>query len=489
MTFTLRPYQIEFIERIRTALATHKRIIACAATGSGKSKVFISIANQAFDKKRTVLVLSESDKIYKQLAEELPHHTININAGVKLHGIEQCRLYLAMAQTLTRRPGLITQFAFLNSNLLIIADEAHMGTMTGILHQLPSAYLIGFTATPDARSAKHLPIIYKDCVIGPQPEELVSAGFLSPYRHFARIVANMDTLKLKNGEFTEESQEATFTKLNVMEGLVSDLSSVPYNYAMVFCASIKQCATVAAFLSSRNITCTVYHSKLQKGEASYNLQQFTSGAIKVCVSVGALTKGFDHPPVDLVILHRATTSTPLYCQMIGRGSRIAHGKAHFTVLDYGANFTRHGLWDSDFEWHKRWKTIRKKKDGVAPVKDCPICMRLCPPAATSCPECGYIFQKSIEEKEKETKLIEVTEAINKLRGRHISTLQPNELAIYVRHRNKSKFGARIAKSQEQKNPGWLEQYAKEMGYADGWVYHAKKLITDEPIDFQDIIIR
>ena len=79
MSFTLYPHQAQLIADIQMSLHINTQIIACAATGMGKTKIAITICNAALTKGRSVLVITESDKIYKQFDAEIPH-TININA-------------------------------------------------------------------------------------------------------------------------------------------------------------------------------------------------------------------------------------------------------------------------------------------------------------------------------------------------------------------------------------------------------------------------
>jgi len=494
MSFTLRPYQQKFADQIVKLLGSLKQIVACAATGSGKTKTFIYLANRAHSKGFTVLILTEASKIYRQLTGEIPD-TGNIEASVKDGFIQPGNVYVGMAQTLARRPKMIAQFQQIAAvgKLLIINDEAHIGTPTKLLQQfIPGAMLIGFTATPDFKFAKHLPLLYQGIVIGPQPDELITDGFLCPYQHFARVSANLDDLKIKNGEFTEESQQAVFESRKVYDGLITDLSTMPYRKAVIFTSSIKHCDDTFNELHAAGITCIRVHSKVHAAEQSYDMAQFIDGPINICVSVGILTKGWDFPAIDLVILQRATTSRPLYLQMIGRGSRTSPGKSTFTVLDYGGNYTRHGLWDAAVDWGKLWNTAPKKKDGVAPVKNCPECDYINPVSVTVCRNCGYNWQplEPTREDQEQTKLIELTAAYRTLIGRKISSLQPHELAMYARLKNKKPFAARVAKAiTQQVNPEYLEQYGAAMGYNSGWLWHATPKAGAEKIEFTDITLR
>lgn len=476
----LRPYQQNFADNIRKSLAKSNRIIACAATGSGKTKTFIWITKEAISKGRTVLIISESTKIYKQISNEVGK-CHNIGDGIKELYVHPNHVYVAMAQTLAKREAIIKQFKALGNDLLIINDEAHIGTATKLLNQLPDAYLIGFTATPDFKFAKHLPEIYNDIVVGPQPQELIEMGFLSPYYHYERKVANLSALKKSGSDYSEISQEQAFEKKEVFEGLLDDLLKFQFKKAIVFCASIKHAKYVSEQLRSFGYKVAEVHSK--NSNSDYQLFQFTNGDIKICVSVGILTKGYDFPDIDLIILQRATISLPLYCQMIGRGSRTANGKDRFTVLDYGGNASRLNLWNFEHDWSKKWNSAPKRKsDGVAPVKMCPVCGYMMQTTIMVCPGCNHQMEK-LPPTQKETELIEVTEKFNLLRGRKISSLTPAELALYVKITNKKPFAKRIAMAKGEE---FLTEYAKEVKWKYGWWNH---IIADPLLPFTDITVR
>jgi len=491
LAFQLREYQQKFADAIVTNIAKYQKVIACAATGSGKTKTFIYLASRAKSKGKTVLILTESSKIFEQLINEL--HAGNIDASKKDTTILPGQIYIAMAQTLARRPKMVESFAVLGKDLLIINDEAHIGTATKLLLNFPDAYLIGFTATPDWKTAKHLPILYNACVVGPQPDELVQSGYLVSYQHFARVLADLSDLAIKNGEFTEESQEKVFESRKVYDGLIADLQTVPYRKALVFCASIKHCQYVSEQLGKAGILNIQIHSKRDRGEQSFDMARYKdiNSSINVCVSVGVLTKGWDYPPLDLVILNRATTSLPLYMQMIGRGSRTYSGKQVFTVLDYGGNYERHGLWDAEVDWQKKWQASKKKKkEGVAPIKLCPQCEFINPVSVAICKNCGFEFPApEITPDDAETKLIEITAAYRNLIGLRISQLNPQQLSLYAKFKNKKAFAIRVARSKEQDCPGYLLQFAVFMGYKPGWTHYQSQQLPSDKIPFTDIILK
>ena len=251
---------------------------------------------------------------------------------------------------------------------------------------------------------------------------------------------------------------------------------------MIYCASIKHCIDVVGKLRSIGYDVSEVHSKNPK--ADWELFQFTNGANNVCVSVGSLTKGFDEPAIDLIILNRATSSLSLYNQMCGRGSRLLIGKTKFTVLDYGGNGSRFNLWTYTQPWAELWNKPPKKV-GAAPIKCCPNCGYMLAPSLAICPECKYEFplkEKDVEDKP-DTQLVELTAAFNNLRGKKISTLSPPELLIYANTTGQKTFAKRVARS---KGELYLTAYASQCKWKYGWWNH---IIADTEITFNDITIR
>jgi len=71
--------------------------------------------------------------------------------------------------------------------------------------------------------------------------------------------------------------------------------------------------------------------------------------------------------------------------MVGRGFRLAPGKADCLVLDFGGNVLRHGPVDA----------LRVEEPaagtGEAPAKECPECHAVIAAGYARCPECGHEF--------------------------------------------------------------------------------------------------
>ncbi|QQT44871.1 Predicted HKD family nuclease [Sphingobacterium multivorum] len=487
----LYDWQEDLISRIVKSLRENQSIIAHAPTGGGKSVIISNIANRGIAKGNTVLVLSETRKIYDQLVDECSG--IEINSKVKHRSISLGKCYVGMIQTLQRRPLILEQLKALGRKLIVMVDECHIRNGYDTLIELREAgvYIIGFTATPFCKFSPHLPEIYNDLVEGPQVDELIQMGFLCSYQHIARTRSNMDLLEVRNGEFTEKSQDIAFNNSVVYDGLFEDLRAYPFKKCVIFVASIKHANELSKKLNDNGFPASCYHSKTEHGR--YEMAKFTElGLTNIMVTIKSLSKGWDFKPIDLVVLNHATLSLPVYLQELGRGSRVIFGiKTHFRTLDYGENYLRHGLYFEDRDYKNLWKTPPpkgKKGEGVAPVALCPSCESIISTTQRICPFCGH--ERPLTEKELEQgELVEVTSHYTSLIGRKISELTPNELAIYAKMKKKQVFATRVAKAKEQVQKGFLSAFGAAMGYKSTWVDIQSRMIGANTIEFTDIQLR
>lgn len=73
------------------------------------------------------------------------------------------------------------------------------------------------------------------------------------------------------------------------------------------------------------------------------LKDFEEDRYNVLCNSMLLTEGWDCPSVDCVVVLRPTKVRSLYCQMVGRGTRLAPGKDHLLLLDFLWHTERHEL--------------------------------------------------------------------------------------------------------------------------------------------------
>lgn len=463
----LLPDQIPIVNDTIRSIGKGNSPIMQSPTGSGKSVMMLHIAHRASLAGYTSFVITESKKIFKQLANEF--NAIRIDPSTKYIHIRQGGIYVAMARSLDNRQNIIDQFNALEKKIAL-NDEAHIGTATNLLKKL-NCPIVGVTATPAWRWAKHLSELYNDFISGLQVEELISLNRLSPYRHLGRKKIDASGLKKdSNGEYTSHSQEIVFSDTKVFDGLLDDLKVIPYKVCMLYTASIKQADKVYKMLTDNGYNCAISHSKREDDQEQ--IHKFENNPkCSIMVSVASLTKGYDFPLIDLIVLYRATTSLPLLMQMIGRGGRVLYTdeqnkqyanrisgntisehltkKTSFTCIDYGLNGERLGFWDQNRDWKKLSEPNNRKSELPAPVKTCPECDCMIHSSAMLCKWCGYKFPY-IEKELEQGELVDFRSNYTKLIGKRISELTPKELAEYSKAKSAGHGAIRIAMAKRQR---------------------------------------
>lgn len=468
----LRPYQIESINELRYGFKKYKRQILALPTGAGKTVVFSEMVRLANEKQTVTIVLTDRTELFKQTIKALGRvgvavEEISPNSKKTYLG---ATIYLAMIETLKRRVNIIEQ---LNPKLIII-DEAHKGNFTKIFELFPDAKIIGATATP---VGKHIPKFYQNIVQNIDVPDLVENGFLVPCKPY-QMVDDFSDLSVEKGEFSNQSLDAHFNKPSLYNGVVENWQKLANGLKTIcFCVNIEHTInTCNAFLDA-GISAEFITSKTPTIERDGILKAFTNNSFTVLVNCGILTTGYDEPSILCVIMNRATKSLPLWLQCAGRGSRLFPKKKEFILLDFGGNHTRLGLWNEPRIWSLKEK---KKKEGVAPVKDCPKCSALLPAFVRNCKYCGHEFD--IKESEiKEGVMIEVLPKVpDQLKGKKISELNLFELIELQKSKKyKASYIWRVVRNKEL-----IEEYAEIMGYSNGWVYRQEQEKDNEFTDYK-----
>lgn len=225
--------------------------------------------------------------------------------------------------------------------------KSKAGQYHAVFSKSPFALIIGLTATPyrldGGLLTKGEDRLFDSLVYEAKPGELISTGWLSPivsYRGAAE--ANLDGVHTRQGEFVAAEVEERFT--DIAEDTCRDIvaKSQGRKAVLVFCAGIKHARLIRSTLESMGEAVAYVDGGTPMAERDEELARFASGAARLLVNVDVLTTGYDYPGIDCIAILRATKSAGLYEQMVGRGLRLADGKANCMLLDYGGNIRRHG---------------------------------------------------------------------------------------------------------------------------------------------------
>ncbi len=389
-----RPYQLECIEALWGELFQLSTALCQLPTGAGKTFIISHFMTKAMEKMPGIRIAMMMGRVQlveqteRALAEVIPRRQIGVFCG-SLNRREISRpITVASVQS-------ISEIDFPHLNLLVV-DEVHnldqdKGRYSRFIEKAieknSKLKIIGVTATPFRASGKiygsdklFKRICYKKTI-----KEMIAMGFLAPpILRSTQQEFDISRLRTRAGEYVQEDVDALVKDDELVKLQVADaLSRIGDRQSVVWaCANIDHCNRVADVLMSLGERVTTVHSKLSTGARQANLSGFMTGAMKYMSFVTVLSEGFDHPPIDAVILMRPTRSPVLYVQTVGRGLRISEGKKDLLVLDYGQVIKTLGALDDPHV---------PEKGESSGLKCCPQCMTYAPYGTEVCPICQYLW--------------------------------------------------------------------------------------------------
>ena len=341
----LRPYQRQAVSAVFEQWERFDRALLVLPTGTGKTIVFAKITEECVRQGKRVLILAHRGELLEQAADKLEKAT-----GLKcsLEKAEQTskgsfyRVTVGSVQTLMRDKRL-NSFAKDRFDVIII-DEAHHAiseSYTKIIEYFSGAKLLGVTATPDRGDMKNLGAVFETLAYEYNLPKAIREGYLCPIKaQTIPLELDLSGVAVQAGDFK-----------------ASDLDSAldPYLYGIAdemkrYCSERKTVVFLPLVKTSQKF-CEILNQKgFNAAEVNGNsedraeiLTDFNDGKYNVLCNSMLLTEGWDCPSVDCVIVLRATKSRGLYCQMVGRGTRLCEGKTDLLLLDFLWHTSRHEL--------------------------------------------------------------------------------------------------------------------------------------------------
>jgi DNA repair protein RadD len=423
----IRPhqYQDDAIDSVFTYFESGKtgNPVVAMPTGTGKSVVIGGLLERIFKRwpGQKILCLTHVKELIRQNYAKLLAMWPTAPAGVNSAGLRQRD---TLHPIIFGGIGSVSKFAasFGHVDLLLI-DEAHLVSpeddtmyrafINDLLAINPNLKVIGFTATPWRMGLGKLTEgeLFTDFCFDITGMEafnwLIHEGYLCPLiPKRTETVLDVDGVRMRGNDFiASELQQAVdrneLTERACQEAI--EYAAGERHHWLGFCAGIEHAIHTADILNALGVPSIAIHNKMDNRDKA--IAAWKSGQFQCAVSNNMLTTGIDFPAIDLILGLRPTRSTPLWVQMLGRGTRplyapgfdIWHyhermeairlgGKRNCLVLDYAGNTKVLGPINDPVLPRKKGE-----KTGDAPIKICEMCGTYNHASARKCDGCGYEF--------------------------------------------------------------------------------------------------
>lgn len=419
-------YQYEASDSIFNYFASGKtgNPLVAMPTGTGKSIVIALFLETVFRQypRQKILCLTHVKELIVQNYNKLMALWPNAPAGVNSAGLRQRdTMHPIIFAAIASVAKYAAQFGHVD---LVMIDEAHLVSPTedtmyrALLKDLkainPYLKVIGFTASPWRMGLGKLTegglftdfcfdITHMDAF-----NRLIHEGYLCPLiPKKTQTILDVDGVHMRGGEFIAGELQRAVDRDELTERACREAieTAGDRHHWLTFCAGVEHAQHTADILNSLGVSAIAIHSKMGDTERDQGIAAWKAGHFQCAVNNNVLTTGIDFPAIDLILMLRPTASTPLWVQMLGRGTRPVYapgfdisdftqrmeaielgGKRNCLVLDYAGNTRRLGPINDPVIPRKRGE-----KTGDAPIKLCDRCGMYNHASVRVCESCGYEF--------------------------------------------------------------------------------------------------
>ena len=348
MGVELRDYQREAVDAVfREWGAGRSRTLLVQATGTGKTLCFAEIVRRVAREGGRSLVLAHRGELLEQAAGKIGGMTGLTCATERAQSTSVgswARVTVGSVQTLMREDRLRRLAPDRFS--CVVVDEAHHSLADGyvrILDHFGGARVLGVTATADRADRRDLGEVYDSIAYEYGMARAVRDGWLCPIKaEMVPLSLDVSGVSVTHGDY--QAGQLGDALEPYLEGIADELAGrCRDRRTVVFLPLVRTARSLAAMLCDRGMAAREVDG--QSEDRAEALADFAAGRYQVITNSMLLTEGWDCPSVDCVVMLRPTRSRSLYCQCVGRGTRLSPktGKDHLLLLDFLWMTGRHDL--------------------------------------------------------------------------------------------------------------------------------------------------
>lgn len=433
---------------------TPSAVMACSATGSGKTVVLSKILHDASG---YTVAMAHRQELVSQLCVSLGRngvrHSIVAPDNVRriIQSIEIAELGTSYydANARCKVGGVISlnnlpDEPWMRQCVMGVADEAHHVLKTNkwgqFIQRLSHSYWLMPTATPCRADGmglgRHHDGLADHLVKAPGMREIIDMGFLTDYRWIGAPVSDIlltdDDISEKTGDFNEHKLRA---KHHASKKIVGDVVDAYLQYAkgklgITFAVDVEEATKIARAYNERGVPAEVVSAKTDDLHRAHIMRRFRNRELLQLVNVDLFGEGVDLPALEVVSFARHTASFSLYAQQWGRALRLmiephlrdswdsftpaqrlaaiaASKKPRAIIIDHVGNMERHmgppdALWRGDRWTLDRVEKRKGKPRNLEPIRSCSNkdvegtgldlspCGKYYEKYLVCCPYCGHV---------------------------------------------------------------------------------------------------
>ncbi len=320
----------------------HRRVLAVASTGAGKTVCFAIITKRAAAKGNRILIMAHRKNIVQQISETLDDFGVRHGRIQPHHTMTSDLVQVGMVQTVAARLDRIAAPA------MLIFDECHhceAATYKRIADFWLGVRILGVTATPQRGDGRGLGASFDTLVEAIPMAELIKLTHLAEYTYLAPPQrADLSAVSKDRGDYNLDEMASAMDKAVITGDAIAHyrqhLDGKP---VIVFCATVAHAEHVAAQFREAGYRAACIHGKMKDDQQERLIASMEDGRLQVLVSCDVVSEGTDIKNVAGVILLRRTMVLGRWLQWVGRMMRPKADGSRGVVADHVGNCYQPGF--------------------------------------------------------------------------------------------------------------------------------------------------
>lgn len=320
----LFPHQADALD----ALTGEQPELIVLPTGGGKGVMIAHLALRyvTANPGKRVAVGVHTEELVAQLYATITAVAPGLDVGIVKATRDETTAQVIVFSVQTLRSA--TRRARVSGVGLLIWDEAELATAPtyrAITAHFGDAVRVGFTATPERGDGQSLAPDWQRVAYTRDVSWMVRHRWLIPPRGRSIEVPDLDLAAVRRtgGDYrNDELAEAMAESL--APGLVAKawVEHGEGRKTIAFFPNVAACYVFAEAFQDLGVDARVVHGGLPPAERKAVLADHRAGLFPILINCMILTRGYDDPTIECVLIGRPTRSRGLHMQIVGRGLRV-----------------------------------------------------------------------------------------------------------------------------------------------------------------------